>query len=783
MVQEEGKEKYEMVEGSKMNRDNEIQKSEYKFTYSQYKVSCVLEIIDKWLKEGKVELTVTRVNMHGPPGAGKTCAQHLLLNEDPPSDLITDSTPIARPTVRATRVSINDENTKWEKVTRAGLLERLASDLAKSKHILETASATDLDSGVQQPDHPHVNESVVSMSNDQTNDGISNDDTTVPSGASVSNNGIGVPNEGTTISNIVSHDKTDVPKDETETETVIQEILDTIQKSAVQLSGHWLYIIDSGGQPAYQELLPLFIRTASLNIITLDLSQPLDKRLNFQYRIGGKKFSCGLNLEYSNRDFFLSAVSSGAILKPIDVPHACETPSHPMHFVLGTHYDLINEGALEEINKELMSSLKPDIQNYVVHNKRGESIVFPVNTLLSVPEGRNAAGQTLCQSVANCGGISLKIEIPIRWFAFELWLQKVAENKSHSFLQIDDVISAGERFQMNEDDTKYALQYLHNVTIILYYPDVLPGLVFVDPQPILEILSRLLALTYVDRDALHLITNPVPLDEDINKLHNVGFFKEKLLNHLKSDVNLFVAPHFEPSHLIKLLLHLHVITRGKEGEYFFPCALQSYTKLTVPQTETKPLFIVWQDRCGVNTLPVPQGLFPLLITHLLNQKESSYKVEFPPVRDDFYKYRDAMSLWAFVKGKRHTFHIINRYTHIEVYFDGSANEAEENCPHICKLIMTAVKDSADAINVKHNQVNAFPCPNENNCYCVVDEDYMVVNCTLCRRRVDIDLSDKSYWCWFGLLDSGPEVPPAIAALAASLGKYLCNELQCNNYFS
>ena len=733
--------------------------------------------------------------MHGPPGAGKTCAQHLLLNEDPPSDLITDSTPIACSTVRATRVFINNENTKWEKVTRAGLLERLASDLTdKSKHILETASATDLDSYVQQPDHPHANESVkietVSISNDETSDDISNDDTSVPNDdTTVPNDDTSVPNKGTAIpyddETIVSHDKTDVPKDETETESVIQEILDTIQKSAAhdQLSGHWLYIIDSGGQPAYQELLPLFIRTASLNIITLDLSQPLDRKLDFQYRIGGKKFSCGLNLKYSNRDFFLSVVSSGAILKPIDDPHVCEMPSHPMHFVLGTHYDLIDEGALEEINKELMSSLKPDIQNYVVHNKCGESIVFPVNTLLSVPEGRNEAGQKLCQSVANCGGISLKIEMPIRWFAFELWLQKVAENKSHSFLQIDDVISAGERFQMNEDDTKYALQYLHNVTIILYYPDVLPGLVFINPQPILEVFSRLLALTYVDRDALHLITNPVPLEEDINKLQNVGFFEEKLLYHLKSDVDLFFAPHFEPSHLIKLLLHLHVITRGKEGDYFFPCALQSYTNLTIRQTETEPLLIVWrrQDKYEANTLPVPQGLFPLLITHLLNQEEHySYKVEFPPVRYNFYRYRDAMSLWVFVKGKRHTLHIINRYTHIEVYFNGSANQAEENCPHIRKLIMTAVKDSADAINVKHNHVNAFPCPiNVENCYCVVDEDHMVVNCTLCMSSVDIDSSVKSYWCWFGLLDSGPEVPAAIVTPAASVGKYAiqyCNTL-------
>ncbi|XP_003391517.2 PREDICTED: polyadenylate-binding protein 1-like, partial [Amphimedon queenslandica] len=70
-------------------------------------------VVDKWLKEGSVELTVTRVNMHGPPGAGKTCALHLLLNEDSPTEHVTDSTPIARPTVRATRVSVAD--LKWEK--------------------------------------------------------------------------------------------------------------------------------------------------------------------------------------------------------------------------------------------------------------------------------------------------------------------------------------------------------------------------------------------------------------------------------------------------------------------------------------------------------------------------------------------------------------------------------------------------------------------------------------------------------------------------------------------
>ena len=51
--------------------------------------------IEKWLREGEVDLTVTRINMHGASGSGKTCTKLLLLNNPPPPVSVTDSTPIA----------------------------------------------------------------------------------------------------------------------------------------------------------------------------------------------------------------------------------------------------------------------------------------------------------------------------------------------------------------------------------------------------------------------------------------------------------------------------------------------------------------------------------------------------------------------------------------------------------------------------------------------------------------------------------------------------------------
>ena len=92
-------------------------------------IFSIIGALGQWMEEGSVDLTITRVNMLGAPGPGKTCAERLLLNEDPPSDNV--STPIARPTVRATRVAVEDQ-TKWKRVTTDDLLEELAADLTAS---------------------------------------------------------------------------------------------------------------------------------------------------------------------------------------------------------------------------------------------------------------------------------------------------------------------------------------------------------------------------------------------------------------------------------------------------------------------------------------------------------------------------------------------------------------------------------------------------------------------------------------------------------------------------
>ena len=680
------------------------------YTISLYYIDAV----GKWMDEGSVDLTVTRVNMLGAPGAGKTCSQLLLLNEDPPTN--DTSTPIACPAVRATRVAVCDK-TIWNRVTRANLLDELAADLDAVSHQKKR----------EEPPLPVI---LSLPDNTQPSTEIQPDPSPTPH----------KPNQA------VSSETKPIKEDkEYHTEAVVQKILATEPKG-IRKSDHWLYVIDSGGQPAYQELLPLFTRAASLNIITLDLSKPLNERFDLMYRIDGKYFPC--HSKSTQLAFFQSAVSTGASFKPLDISCISKKPTHSMHLVLGTHYDKVSDATLkEEILKSSMSSLESYLQNCVIHQSDDDSIIFPVNTI-AASEERAKYSEEICKAIWLDGsGASLQIKIPIRWFAFELSLPE------QSIVSVKEALSIGERYGMKEEDTKQALRYFHDVSLMLYYPEVI-NVVFIDSKPILEILSQLLALTYVnDKNARALILiNPV--SRIVTNNLKEGFFNEDIFEHLKSKAEVFSLPEFQLSDLIRLLLHLNIITKledEQKGQYFIPYALPSYNEpVSIKETNAKPLVIVWREEKSKEILPVPTGLFPLTIVHLLNQKE--YVTEISPSTSEYFKFRDAMSLRITFKGKEDTLHLINHYTHIEVYFTGPT----EHCPLVRKLITTAIDNSSDAMHLKHNHVNAFACPTKStSCYCIVrsSEDGNIVNCTVCPVSATVS-SDHWYWFESGMYTNG-----------------------------
>ena len=639
------------------------------------------------MKKGSVDLTVTRVNMLGIPGSGKTCAQLMLLDEDPPTEEVNDSTEIACPTVRAVRVAADDESMKWKRITKDKLLEGLAVDLTEA--LLEKKEA--LSSGTQ---------------------AVSPEDTDQSSVSSVFDD---------SVSSKQIENDVDFHADE-----VIQEIL-AKDLTDIRLKGHWLYVIDSGGQPAYQELLPLFTRAAFLNIITLDLSKPFDEEFDLKYRIDGSYFSC--RSKSTQLASFQSTVSTAANFKSLDISCVTKPHRHSMHLVLGTHYDKVDEATLKACEDALsssISSLQPYLNDRII-KKSKNSIIFPVDTVAESKEERAKYRKKVCQAIWKDGSdASVTIQIPVRWFAFELLLPE-----KRSIISFEEAVSIGRTCGMKKEDTMEALQYFHDVSVMLYYPKVIHHVVFLDPKPILKILSHLLALTYdvddenthddiktLDDSELRKFISPLQLSKtDIENLKD-GFFHEEIFTFLKSKSEIFSHSEFQIPDLISLLLHLNIITKvegNEKGSYFIPYALPSYrsdSRPTVEESKVRSLLIVWREK--KKYLPVPQGLFPLALMHLLNQKE--LKIELPSSsRSDFYfKFRDAMSIQITFEEIPRTLHLINRYTHIEIAFTGP----QEHCSKIHKVVMKAIEKVTDDLHMEHN----YTCPNDlKECYCLVNK--------------------------------------------------------------
>ncbi|XP_019855439.1 PREDICTED: uncharacterized protein LOC109584221 [Amphimedon queenslandica] len=687
-----------------------------------------LDAVSKWLQEGEVNLTVKRVQMLGPPCSGKTCSQHLLLNEDPPQVAVTDSTPITCRAVKATRISAHDNC--MERVDAKALLSRLAGDLKESAVKQEGASSKQKKTTKEGYDTKLKKKSSETIPSDSP-------ETIATESAD-------------TIESVDTADTE--PADDPDAKIICKDIVKAIPKAKANLNCNWVYIVDSGGQTAFQELLPLFTRPASLNIITIDLSKDLDEKLDLQYRIDGKSFPCDSDFSYSNIEFIKDVLSSGAVSQPYH-------NKYPGYFVLGTHsdHDKVTPEKIQNYNDELSSltsGYKAEKGYRIIPAKLGE-IMYPVNTMLKSGPERQKMSKKLCDLILNDKNSNDTFPMPVRWFAFELTLLKKAGNGS--CLKKHDVLSIGRSLEMEEKDTEQALLYLHNATIILYFPEVLPNLVFVDPHPILDTLSRLLALTYnIDVAHLSLLTKEgvnILDSDDLENLRKRGIFTKSLLDMLNGDKE-FSTPDF-----IELLLHLHIIAKTNDG-YFIPSALPPYTGPPPESDIIHPLLVVWRNLVTEEILPVPRGIFPLLVVNLRTFKQPEFRF---PTKDTsthqkymYLRCRDAMSFRVFVhKEKIGTIHLIKKNKCIEIYFKG---EVLKYCPLILEAVTEAINSSSVAINLKPDGHEfAFACCSKD-CYRIVTNEAEEKVEYLCDESAIISGQEK-YWSWLHVTYQNPNKGP------------------------
>ena len=443
------------------------------------------------------------------------------------------------------------------------------------------------------------------------------------------------------------------------------ELLSQVEKSDELYNAHMMYGLDSGGQAAFLDIAPALLRFNSLNMIVLRLDEKLDDKANFFFSVHGRRVGKGEKRQMSTLQLTKGFIRCKSQLRPplLQGVENVQQQGKPNFIVIGTCYDMYEilqrgnqlEESLDEKNDRLRSELKryEDVRIDYIEEK---DVIFPIDTTSRKKHERHIAKrirQITSQSY-------ITAEVPARWFFFQLELK--SRSKGRRVISLRECLEIGKSIGMPENEVKAALWYFHNLTLYLYFADILPKVVFLDPQVLFDMLSQLIAVSY-GGDRYDLAT--------IKNLKYKGIFNRELLDIINLQEDGFSSDDF-----LKLMQGLLIISKiPPDTKYFIPCVLDTIDDPfeNHPDENVEPLFLTWDDQL------IPNGLFTSLVVFLL-ELDSSTKFK---LGSDIHRNKVVLRCQDFGG----TVHLLDQVEWLAIRYFGPS----DNCCSVRRIIRNGMK--------------------------------------------------------------------------------------------
>ena len=510
------------------------------------------------------------------------------------------------------------------------------------------------------------------------------------------------------------------------------------------LTAHLVLTIDSGGQPNFMDAARLFLRNNSLYLLTIKLNERLDQKPKFDFFINGKPISmCSTAIQLTNLQLVECLAKNVSSVQLTATPNTEDEPRQAKFMIVGTFLDKASECRDETIadkNRILRDRLK-DCESERIDE--GEDVILAINAITSDPEEREKAALRLQEKITTTPGTTIKTKIKLRWFGLLLHLLDEAEKKSMSILPLSAVLAAGKCLKMSERETRLAMKFFHELNLIMHYPTKkLDHLVFVDVNPVLELVSHLIGVSFIDKHMLDEIFKPnLPADAQ-RKLKEFGRFSRDILDSSFPFSSPFTADVF-----LDLLEHLSVVARiVKAGQtsYFLPCALP-YAPEHILRDKEQNCTNPWSVRLMIRheavpvAVPIPKGYVPTLAVCLLNSTAFEADTTSP-------QYRDIMCLCYTAGGY---VYLIERDHQVEINYSG-AKTLPEKCFDIRSKIVSALSEVEEKLHFVADiliKEDVFLCSCRNEPaghYCTYNPHSNIVVCDRTKQPHHLN-QQQQYW--------------------------------------
>ena len=593
-----------------------------------------MPLLIKAAEEGTVNTKWTNFSIGGASGTGKTSVLHLLLNEPPPTK--HNSTKVLQPLPLCVHEQQAENNDSEDGYTSSDSnkddsesmeVESRDKEDPMESHLIMADKECCWKKAEKEDLHRKLAEciqalGVTSLSDEghsQSTVSIGREVTKTPniSSAAASNTTCTspvLPHPSSSTTNVPLRIQPQACIAKSEATRKVLELLAAVKQSIQLDQTHFIHLLDTGGQASFIDIAPALFRFNSVNIFVHKLNEQLEELANFYYSVDGKRIGKE-DRRMKNIDLLSSLFSARRGIRQPEVGRAFKPSIHgkPHFLIVGTFYDeykkLEKEGKLEETivekNRQLLKELDADKEvrvDYKPLKRKGRSviepeIIFPVDATSRKKEARRIA-KTIRSLSSNA---YMEAEIPVRWYLIQIDLNQF-KAKKQDMISITKLLDIGAALAMDEKDVKAALRYFHDLTICLYFHEVLPDVVFLSPECLFNKLSEIIAVSLGEHTSRF-------SGDVVDRLVLKGIFDVSLFDDLPSS---FSPDLFSVEDFLELMNHLLVITPLSDSkDFFIPCVLPT---LDDPMddllpAEVKPIILKWKDA-------VPSGLLPSLVMAL-----------------------------------------------------------------------------------------------------------------------------------------------------------------------
>ena len=631
---------------------------------------------DTAMMEGEVSLRNGSALLIGSGGSGKSHFLAAMLEEKPPS--LRESTPCAKKPIRAVSCSkLGIDNSHLMRITETDYSEMLVAtaeclpEVSRSeatKCTIKSATETKID----------VNSRANSSSPIEKKSPPKSELPVVK---------VGLPNEETWcvrramrrqhLQRMQTHSKT--RRDLNNKDTCIVDLR------------------DSGGQSAFHEILPVFSKNTMFGIITEKMNERLDSRPKIEF------YRKGVRVGEPFDSPFTRAETIQQCLRTVNSTSKREVPT--MIALAFTHKDLEHECTTEDRQakeEKLRKIIPTNMEDYIITNEG--SLIHAVNVKSPGKEDKEVISKLRKKILTELHKVKPE-RFPLRYIPLELAFHRLAKEQQKSVMSKEDCYQVAVDYNFTRESFEAALKHLHRLKLIFYYDDILPEVVIIDAQTLLDKVTELIVYSF----ELHAKTATKHLGA-VKKFAMHGIVTMEILSRFDS---YYVPNLFEEKELILLFSHLGIMAEVGEGEYLMPCVLK---KEDVPcpmpnvSSEGVPALLIYFGPDGAML-----GVYIFLLASLITDygwkllDEGGYPVQLSRNRAQFDLPGENPGCVTITDSFSSYFHIA-----IEPPEGDSVDEVhqicEEVCPTIRETILAGIRKASQRLNYDIPYTKfAFPC--------------------------------------------------------------------------